>query len=259
MVVINADDFGLNESVNAAIVRAFKGGLCSSTTLMATMPGFEEACELAHTNKLLQHVGMHLVLRDGLPLTAEMRRVTKFCDKQGQLSLSMRPHDCFLSHSEKRALAGEARAQIKRCRAFGIPTTHLDSHHHIHSHLALLTVLLPIARSEGIPYVRIARNIGDNMGFVKKCYKYVVNHKLFASRLAASKYFGSAEDYLFMRERLGVKDSSRLTESLEVMVHPQLDALGQVVNSPGGRPLFDVVSVLPFYRNAVSFSGSRYI
>ena len=43
--IINADDFGLSSSVNK-IVESFNNGLINSTTLMANMPGFEEAVEL---------------------------------------------------------------------------------------------------------------------------------------------------------------------------------------------------------------------
>jgi chitin disaccharide deacetylase len=42
-VKINADDFGLNSSVNKAIIEAFDNNYINSTTLMANMPGFDEA------------------------------------------------------------------------------------------------------------------------------------------------------------------------------------------------------------------------
>ena len=51
-IIINADDFGLNSSVNKAIVESFNNGLINSTTLMANMPGFEEAVEMAHKSKI---------------------------------------------------------------------------------------------------------------------------------------------------------------------------------------------------------------
>ena len=49
-VIVNADDFGLNEHTNAVILRAFQCGLISSATAMASMPAFKAACALA--NKL---------------------------------------------------------------------------------------------------------------------------------------------------------------------------------------------------------------
>jgi predicted glycoside hydrolase/deacetylase ChbG (UPF0249 family) len=61
-IIANADDFGLNDEVNQAIVEAFEKHMISSATLMANMPGFEEACELAHRHGLLGRIGVHLNL-----------------------------------------------------------------------------------------------------------------------------------------------------------------------------------------------------
>ena len=62
MLIINADDFGKNRDVNQAVVECFERGLCSSTTIMPNMPGFEEACRLVHEKGLVSHVGIHAVL-----------------------------------------------------------------------------------------------------------------------------------------------------------------------------------------------------
>jgi chitin disaccharide deacetylase len=256
--VINADDFGLSEKTNKAIVDGFALGLCSSTTLMATMPGFEEACELAHSRKLLQHVGAHIVLRDGYPLTEAMKQCKRFCDQDGQLSTSMSFRDLILSYSEQRILADEIRGQIRRCRDFGIPITHVDSHHHIHNNWSILGVLLSVVRSEHIPHIRIARNIGDKLGLAKRCYKHALNKRLVAAKRAASRYFGSAEDYLFLKAKVGPANVSRFHESLEVMIHPRLNDAGAPVNFPGNQPLSVVAHSLPLCKDAVSFSGSKY-
>ena len=68
-LIINADDFGLNTSVNHAIIESFEKGLINSTTLMANMPGFEEAIELAHKNNIIDKIGIHLCLTEGEPIT----------------------------------------------------------------------------------------------------------------------------------------------------------------------------------------------
>jgi len=88
MLIINADDFGESQQVNKAIIQSFENGLCSSATLMPNMPGFEAACELVHEYKLLNHIGMHLVLRGGYPLTEKIKHFSTFCDQEGRLSLS---------------------------------------------------------------------------------------------------------------------------------------------------------------------------
>ncbi|MCB6144124.1 ChbG/HpnK family deacetylase, partial [Lachnospira pectinoschiza] len=42
-IIINADDFGYSSGVNQGIIKAFREGVLSSTTLMANMPGCDEA------------------------------------------------------------------------------------------------------------------------------------------------------------------------------------------------------------------------
>ena len=39
-VIINADDFGINDREDAVILQAFRRGIISSATLMANMPAF---------------------------------------------------------------------------------------------------------------------------------------------------------------------------------------------------------------------------
>ena len=46
-VIINADDFGYSSAVNLGIIKAYKEGILTSTTLMANMPGCDEAITLA--------------------------------------------------------------------------------------------------------------------------------------------------------------------------------------------------------------------
>ena len=46
-LIVNADDFGLCTSVNKAIIECHLAGNINSTTLMANMPGTEEAVELS--------------------------------------------------------------------------------------------------------------------------------------------------------------------------------------------------------------------
>lgn len=43
-IIVNADDFGMSSQINHAIVEAFQKNLISSTTMMANMPAFDEAC-----------------------------------------------------------------------------------------------------------------------------------------------------------------------------------------------------------------------
>lgn len=49
-LIINADDFGYGKGVNMGIIEAYQNGVLTSTTLMAGMPGFDQAVKLAKDN-----------------------------------------------------------------------------------------------------------------------------------------------------------------------------------------------------------------
>ena len=215
-MIVNADDYGLNANRNKAIAYCFENTLCSSATIMANMPGFEEACALGVDNRFAEHLGVHLVLNEGFPLTDRIKKCDRFCTKEGRLDFDRRFPTLCLGVSEKQALAEEIRAQIHRCRKNGIRVSHIDSHHHVHVEWGIVNVLVPIAKEEGIPYIRIARNILKSKYMVKDVYKSIYNYKLKMNRMAGTKYFGSIDEYLVYMD-----NNPDRVDSFEVMVHPQ--------------------------------------
>ena len=86
-VIINADDFGLTEGINRAVVEAHRDGVLTSTTLMSDMPGAQAAVAIAHETPSLG-VGVHLNLREGgcVSTDSEVRRVLS---PNGEFNLSM--------------------------------------------------------------------------------------------------------------------------------------------------------------------------
>lgn len=255
MLIINCDDFGLNESVNKAIVDSFAAGLCSSTTIMATMPGFEEACSLARDHRLNDHIGLHIVLRDGVPLSDEIRKCGRFCNQDGQLALQSSPPVFALEVSERSALAKEIRLQIARCRSHGIPLSHADSHYHLHNLWPILGVVIAVAHSEHIPYLRVARNCGAGIDFKKRAYKAMVNQRLRNAGLSRTRYFGGIEDYLYLR---GKKDVIGHNESFEIMIHPTLHEKGFVADAGEDESLQNRLRSVDLFDDAISFSGEKY-
>src|ERR1700734_1066609 len=84
LVIINADDFGMSSAVNSAILSGVEQGLVTSTSIMANMPGFEEAVRLEREHDLLRgRVGVHLNLTEGRPLTAPILACSIFCGADG--------------------------------------------------------------------------------------------------------------------------------------------------------------------------------
>ena len=252
-LIVNADDLGYDTSTNAAIIRSFEQGLCSSATLMANMDGFEEACDLIHKHGLINHVGIHINISEGKPLTERIQRLDRFCNEEGEFILRRSERVILLSDEEKEALAAEFRAQIQRLRSRSINITHVDSHKNIHEEWGIFTVLLPVVKEAGIPYVRLSRNIGKRSAWMKTHYRHMLNARLILAGLARTRHFGSMKDFEY-EQRI---DTS-ITHSCEIMVHPVFDAQGCLFDlfcktSLEASTLKELESQGP-----VSFSGSRY-
>lgn len=155
-LIINADDFGFTAGVNRAIVEGCANGVVTSSTLMANVPAFAQAVELAKTMPRLS-VGCHVVLVDGRPLLPT------------EQIPSLVPHSAIpsfhtgLKSFVGRALVGridgdeiiaEATAQIRKVQEAGIAVTHLDTHKHTHLFPGILRPLLRAARICGVRALR---------------------------------------------------------------------------------------------------------
>src|SRR5919197_1698444 len=101
-LIINADDFGLTEGVNRAIVEAHSEGVVTSTTLMANGPAFDNAVRLAAISPKLS-VGCHLVLIDGSPVL-----------ERSQVSTLVAPHSTNGAYFRDRLSSFAANALLGR-------------------------------------------------------------------------------------------------------------------------------------------------
>lgn len=145
-LIINADDFGYSSAVNAGIIKSYRQGLLTSTTIMPAMPGFDEAVGLAAEHRGLG-VGVHLTLTCGRPLV------------QGHRTLVMDngcfPRKPFYEDPDTRIDLDEVERewteQIERVLRAGIAPDHLDSHHHIHIFKGVREVLYELARRYDLP------------------------------------------------------------------------------------------------------------
>lgn len=129
-IIVNADDFGLSEAVNFGIIKAYKQGIVTSTTIMANMPAFEHAVFLAKSYPNLA-IGVHLTLTAHKPLLKTHKTLVDQVGYFNRHKLSL--------YNEEEAFQ-ELCAQIDKVVATGLVIDHLDSHHHIHT----LKVLKPL-------------------------------------------------------------------------------------------------------------------
>jgi hypothetical protein len=217
-LIVNADDFGASRPVNDGILEGLKTGAISSTTLILSKPGFEDALDKISSDPELWkgRIGLHINLTDGRPLTDPIKKCRRFVDPEGCFCYDRRRPAFFLSAKEKRAIALEVEAQIEACTRHGITPTHIDSHRHVHTEWPIAWIVVAAAKAKGIRRIRISRNIGEGIGLGKRIYKALYNRAVVrGSGMIGSDYFASLEDWVRMTK------NGRLRPGVyEIMVHP---------------------------------------
>lgn len=223
-VVVNADDFGMNSKSTKAILKSFEMNWISTTTIMPTMPGFEEACEIAHEKKLLDRIGIHFNLTEGQPLTEKIKTCPRFYNEKGELFKSRKGY--FFSREETDAIYIELKAQLKRLHDFDIHPTHADSHHHVHHYWGIGMTVAKFCNDNNIPALRLSFNYGKKFGWKRKTYSKLFNTKLHFRNLDKTKYFCEIKQ--------STPELFSKNKPVEIMVHPIYDDEGKITNYVGG-------------------------
>lgn len=230
-VIINADDFGLNESCSKAITEAFNRGMVTDTTMMATGEYFDEAVELAKSNAFFGRIGIHLNLTEGVPLTEPILNEPRFVTN-GRFNKQY-DRNKKLTKSESEAIYTELTAQVEKIKQAKINITHADSHHHIHTGIFIAPIVSRICDEQGIKKIRLHRNLGS-IPAVKLFLKNRFNKKLRKQGFCTTDYFAYPID-------LGTE----IPDNTEIMVHPDFDKGGVLIDRKGkdengipkGKPL----------------------
>ncbi|MBX3061780.1 MAG: ChbG/HpnK family deacetylase [Anaerolineae bacterium] len=155
-LVVNADDFGLTEGTNQAILEAHQRGIVTSTSLLANGQAFDHAVQLALATPTLG-VGVHLTLTEGVPLSAELRSILP------TLPLNNQPYAWMLLRGRlpRDQIRAEFVAQVQRIIAAGITPTHLDGHKYIQLLPGISQLAAQVARQFNIPVMRAPRCLAD--------------------------------------------------------------------------------------------------
>jgi hopanoid biosynthesis associated protein HpnK len=160
LLIVNADDFGLEEEINSGIIEAHLHGVVTSTSLIANGGAFDHAVALAHENPGLD-VGAHLTLTRGPSLVGgplldpvEVPSLVKGDGlfSQNPTTLAARIVLGFVSSSQIRK---ELRAQMEKITSAGIRITHVDSHQHIHMAPPVFRIVVELACEFGVKWLRL--------------------------------------------------------------------------------------------------------
>jgi hypothetical protein len=218
MLIINADDFGAAPSATDAILAAWDAGSITSTSMMVWMPDTERAAALASARGL--PIGLHLNLTlpfAGAAVPEEVR------ERQATVLQSFEPdgwRDDRRAPVSEELLRAAIEDQLARYRALCGQPSHINGHHHVHVHRAVLD-LLPAE----IPLRPIIRVPGRVSAPLDGRERRIVRH-FRGPRLA----FGFEHLHPALGgDGFGSLEPARVGTTVEVMTHPQrrqeLDAL----------------------------------
>jgi chitin disaccharide deacetylase len=129
LLVIHADDFGMNHSVNRATSEALLNHWITSASILVPCPWFLEAADFAKAHQDLD-LGIHQALNSEWttfrwgPVTSK-DQVPTLLDDQGYLPLDT---PVVAKNANPAQVETELRAQVDRAQKFGVHITHLDTH-----------------------------------------------------------------------------------------------------------------------------------
>jgi predicted glycoside hydrolase/deacetylase ChbG (UPF0249 family) len=154
LLILNADDFGMCNSVNEAIMRTLREGLVRSTTLMVPCPWAYHALRFLAGHPEIPF-GVHLTaISDPVdyrwgPVTAR-EKVPSLVNRAGYFyNFAAMPE--FLAQVKLDELEMEFRAQIEAVLAAGLKPTHLDWHTlRISGRADIFDLLIRLAKEYGL-------------------------------------------------------------------------------------------------------------
>jgi len=154
-LIVNGDDFGISDEVNAAIILAWRRGILTSCSLMPGGAAFDGAVRLARENPGLA-VGIHITCVHGKAVLPPAE-IPSLVDRGGNF-----PSDpataglkYFFCKRAAKDLGREFAAQFEKFRSTGLELSHIDSHCHMHVNPAVLAPLLELGEKYGVRKMRV--------------------------------------------------------------------------------------------------------
>jgi hopanoid biosynthesis associated protein HpnK len=254
-LIINADDFGLSENINAGIARAAREGIVKSASLLVNAKSTLHAVELARHLPQLD-LGIHVCIVQGKPLS-NPKDIPSLIGSNGYF---LKHHLDFLiklwlNKISLPEVESECRLQIQKALGYNLRFTHIDTHQHLHIHPKILKIITRLASAFKIPYVRytieppysITHRLAKSGGF-KNIPKFILSraysrrihsafssHNILRTDSVRGMYTSGALDQRILKRMI-----SRATQgTTEIICHPALKNEDFSSEFPGGFKNFN--------------------
>ena len=213
-LIINADDCGINQTVDACIQHFIDVGKLSSTTIMANMEDYAGALSLYKTYGESISFGIHLNMTEGRPLLRSQELLDFGITKElgDEIFFSGTFPYWRMPRQVQLAVKKELDAQIIKVLDDHVVPSHIDSHHHIHTYPSMLSIIPLLLKNHRINRVRRMRNYGFNIFnyYIRSAWLPLI--KIQNMGVCSTQYFSS------IRSIKSLHMSS--IKSIELMCHP---------------------------------------
>jgi len=145
-IIFIADDFGMTDEINDAILHTHLSGQLTGAALMMAQPATDSAVALARAHPSLQ-IGWHLHLNDSVPATID-RWPWGASPARAGFSIG-------LSHKARRLMRREVARQWELFQATGLECRFINSHHHLHAHPFVYKTLREVVGSRFNGWIRL--------------------------------------------------------------------------------------------------------
>ncbi len=218
-LIVTADDFGADESVNEAVEIGHTQGILTAASLMVGAPAVADAVARAKRLPALG-VGLHLVLVEGRPVLPP-DAVSELVDASGCFRSDMVASavNIFVSARARRQLAAEIEAQFAAFAATGLTLDHVNAHKHFHLHPTIASTVLRVGRRFGMRAVRAPVEPGG--GGIAAWYARALQRRLRrAGMIVPDQVYGLADSGRMTAARVGAILAALPDGLSEIYLHP---------------------------------------
>ncbi len=216
-IIINADDFGINENVTAEIERMVDLGAISSTTILANGKCLDEVKTFAKEHQSVSF-GVHLCLSEFSSVTkSEALMKAGLTDEKGVfIHKAVFNLKDYKSEYVKQAIRDELNAQIDIVFSLGFPVSHADSHHHVHTIYPLRKIFSEVLQNRNIKKLRLGGDFST--------WRMKAHIGMWIQRLKLNRYyrgiFTTTDDFYSYAQYLQNDCPSSEGGVIELMCHP---------------------------------------
>lgn len=219
--ILNADDFGLSQAHNQAVLEGYINGFLTSASLCANGGAYENAIHDILPDCSNLGLAAHLNIMEGKPLT--------HCPMLTNIGGEFNSSYLYLILNSKKEkfltqVENEFRAQIEKILQ-DVKIDHLDSHVHTHAIPEIFKITCKLASEYGIKYVRTQF---EDVYLIPKLAKHLnINYPLNLVKIGLLQYFTrinrktlqeynlKTNDYLIGVGYTGMMDSDAIAYGIE--------------------------------------------